>query len=210
MRVSPLIGKFDSAEFTFGDAHGMRVALARHQPTAFDDYLADLSAYPKSLLVGEGAPKLVKSYGLQVPSLCTRYTDGRGRWVACVGPASYLMSEDRESITSPRSVAAAAEVEVIVLPHDMVELALGGACVPAILSELSVLDLAQFSANAWIPTVLAGIDVALYRGRSAEYRVLCAPADGRYLFETLTALMRERGGAVIGINEYETLEPSLK
>ena len=210
MRVSPLVGKFDSAEFAFGDAHGMRVALARRQPTSFDDYLVDLSVYPKILVVGEGAPDLVKSYGLQVPSLCTRYTNGRGRWVACVGPASYLVSEDCESISSPSSVGTAVEPDVMVLAHDMVELALGGACVPAILSELSALDLAQFSANAWIPTVLAGIDVALYHGHGAEYRVLCAPADGMYLFETLTTLMRERGGAVIGIDEYETLEPSLK
>ena len=211
MRVSPLVGKFDSAKFTFGFAHGMTIALARRQRTSFEDYLVDLSAYPKILLVGEGAPDLLKSCDLQVPSLCTRYSNGRGQWVACVSPTRYLMSGDDESINSPSSVGATAGPAVTVLPHDMVELALGGACVPAILAELTALDFTQFGANAWIPAVFAGIDVALYRARRAdELRVLCAPADGPYLFETLTTLMRERGGAVIGINEYETLELSLK
>ena len=117
------------------------------------------------------------------------------------------MSGDDESITSPSSVGATAGPAVTVLPHDMVELALGGACVPAVVAELTALDLTQFCASAWIPTVFAGIDVALYRARRAdELRVLCAPADGPYLFETLTTLVRERGGAVIGISEYETLE----
>ena len=211
MRVSPLVAKFDSAEFALGVAYGMTIALARHQSSSFSDYLVDLSAYSKRLLVGEGAPDLVKSYDLQVPSLCTRYTNEQGWWVAGVSPKSYLMSEDRESLTSPSVVSATAGSDVMVLPHDMVELAFGGACVPAILTELTALDFTQFGANAWIPTVFAGIDVALYRAhRIGEYRVLCAPADGPYLFDTLTALMREQGGAVIGINEYETLELSLK
>ena len=162
--------------------------------------LVDLSSLRKVLVIGSGAAAWLAHRQLPVPPLLTRVATP-GHWVAHLNARQYLISEDLDGAGSLEF--ANGDAAVTLIASDWVELALLGPTTDDLLSELCPTQLTQYDASAWIPTLLAEAEVAIYRGDGPHhYRVLCAPAEGPYVFSTLATLTGEFGGMIIGFDEY--------
>ncbi|MSR13163.1 MAG: hypothetical protein EXR86_01050 [Gammaproteobacteria bacterium] len=198
MKVSPLLDAYSPAEFVYGERAGMQIALARSAPITAHAGLADLSALRKWMLFGSGVPTLL-SKNFALPALFSRAV-GAGSWVARVGAGRYLLSEDTQRVGE---IEEPAMRDVTVLTQSWVEFAIFGAMTTEILSELCTTNLAQYPMNAWIPTLLADSEVAIYRCPATQHhRVVCAPAEGLYLFSTIAGLAKELGGELLGFDDY--------
>ena len=163
-------------------------------------YLADLTPLPKLLLVGGAARSTLAAAGVAAPPLMQIAARGGG-YVACRAPRQYLVCADSDGLL-PSGLADAP----CALRYDSVDLAVGGGSgeqgIEDLLAEACPIDLAQFNADSWIPTLLFGIEVALWRPRQGHYRLLAAPADGEFLAATLLAAVRRRHGALAGFQDY--------
>ncbi|MBI2803022.1 MAG: hypothetical protein HYX63_22605 [Gammaproteobacteria bacterium] len=202
MSASPLLPCFASDAFRFGEVASMTVALTRVETSPVAGYLADLSPLRKQLIVGRGCDLWLSSNALPNPRLMQRLT-AEGWWVARIGAQQVLASGDIDADVANRAALDVAAPPCMVQNYDAVEIALGDVSAAPLLAELCVLDLTQFATDAWIPTLFAGVEVGLYREPAGpRYRVVCASADGPYLFTTLGELTREFGGTVIGFAEY--------
>ncbi len=202
MSASPLLPCFAPDAFRFGEVASMTVALTRVETAAAVGYLADLSPLRKKLIVGRGCDSWLSSNALPNPRLMQRLT-AEGCWVARIGAQQVLAGGDINAAAANRLALDAATLPCMVQNYDAAEIAFGGVSAAPLLAELCALDLTQFAADAWIPTLFAGVEVGLYREPAgSRYRVVCAPADGPYLFTTLAELTREFGGAVVGFAEY--------
>ncbi len=163
-------------------------------------YLADLSPLPKMLLVGGTAGAVLAAAGVAVPPLMQVAVRGSGGYVACRAPRQYIVCADVGG-TLPAGLAGAA----CALPYDSVDFAFGGGGetgIEDLLAEACPIDLAQFNAEGWIPTLLFGVEVALWRAGPGHYRMLAAPADGEFLGATVLEAVRRRRGALAGLRNY--------
>ncbi|MGH8598586.1 MAG: hypothetical protein ACREXT_18180, partial [Gammaproteobacteria bacterium] len=135
-----------------------------------------------------------------------RTTVADGRWIAALTSRQFLVSEDIQcGVTIDLTTT---ESEATVLAQDWVEIGIEGPLVEPIFAELCSTNLAQYGAYDWIPSLLGEIEAAIYRGlKPLQYRVLCAPADGPYLFGILAARMVEQGGLTIGFDDYRRRQP---
>jgi sarcosine oxidase gamma subunit len=175
------------------------------RPAAGALWLADLTPLPKTLIFGGEATALLAATALPRPALMRVAPRAAGGFVACRGPRQYLVGRGRDETALPAGPAA--------LRFDGIDFALGGGSggegVDDLLAEACPTDLAQFDADAWVPTLLFGVDVALWRlvtGAEAHYRVIAAPADGEFLAETLLDAVRRRRGGLAGFNDYFSMQ----
>lgn len=204
MRTSPLLSGYSESEFLIGDVAAMRIAVTRRDAATNLSTLADLSCLRKILVIGSGAAAWLAHRQLPVPPLLTRVATP-GQWVAQLNARQYLVSEDLDSVGSFEFERG--DSEVCLIAADWVELALRGPMTDDLLSELCPTQLAQYPTSAWIPTLLAEAEVAIHRGEGPQhYRVLCAPAEGPYVFSTLARLTGELGGIIIGFEDYRRLK----
>ncbi len=175
------------------------------RPAAGMLWLADLTPLPKTLVFGREAAALLAGRDLPRPGLMRVAPRGAGGFVACRAPRQYLLGSARDEAALPAGAAA--------LRFDGIDFALGGGhgvdSVDDLLSEGCPTDLAQFDTGAWVPTLLFGVEVGLWRmaeGANAHYRVIAAPADGEFLAETLLDAVRRRHGGLAGFNDYFSIQ----
>jgi len=168
-------------------------------------WLADLTPLPKTLVIGREASALLAAHQLPQPGLMCVTPRGAGGFVACRGPRQYLVGSGRDEAALPAGPAA--------LRFDGIDFALGGGSdsdsVEDLLAEGCPTDLAQFDTGTWVPTLLFGVEVGLWRmgeGANAHYRVTAAPADGEFLAETLLDAVRQRHGGLAGFNDYFSMQ----
>lgn len=161
-------------------------------------YLADLSALPKVLLHSGGAAARLAEAGLAVPELMRVAAAADGGFVACRAPRQFLVG-----------IGCEATVPGAALRLDGIDFALGGGRggdgVDDLLAEGCPTDLAQFDAGAFVPTLLFGIEVGLWRmpaAHGAHWRVIAAPADGEFLAATLLEAVHARHGGLAGFGDY--------
>ncbi len=202
MKASPLLACFADSAYEFGVCGEMTVALKSHHALATDLYLADLSALRKFLVVGAGAAAWLGTQGLAVPDWFKRRCDAKGRWVARLGDQRYLVCEGREASGKSGITPGRLSDGVLVLAQDSVEIALGGPAAATLLNEFCAIDLDAAVNDGWIPVQLAQIDVAVYRS-AQELHLICAPADGQFLFSILTEALTAQGGTVLGFADYQ-------
>lgn len=186
------------------EAGGKRVAVhgvetgdgLRPPPGAL--YLADLSALPKLLLPGGGAAARLEALGLPQPPLMRIAPFPDGGFVACRAPRQFVVGIGREAAVPDGA-----------LRFDGIDFALGGGRgeegVADLLAEGCPTDLDQFAPDAYVPTLLFGVEVALWRMPAAggvHWRVIAAPADGHFLATTLLDAVHRRRGGLAGFGDY--------
>ena len=192
----PLLAAYRAAGATLEAVHDMLTGIALAAP-AGGLYLADLTPLPKLLLVGAQAADALRAAGLSVPALLRAVAGTQGAYVTARAPRQYL-------------VCAAADAGLPALTdealcYDSVDFALGGggaAGIDDLLAEGCPIDLAQHVPDAWIPTSLFGVDVALWRVAPGHWRVHAAPADGEFLAATVLDAVRVRHGGLVGYGDY--------
>ena len=202
MKTSPLLSCFAENAFEFGPCGDMTVALKSIRPRPAELYLADLSALRKFLVVGAGAAAWLGTQGLAAPDWFKRRRCDQGRWVARLGNARYLLSEGPLAPGELWLTPGRMSDDVLVLAQGSVEIALGGPAAATLLNEFCAIDLEIAASDDWIPVQLAQLDVGLYRD-AGEFHVICAPADGQFLFATLATALTTQGGAVLGYQDYQ-------
>ena len=202
MKSSPLLACFDGNAYEFGRCGDMTVALksARPQPAAL--YLADLSVLRKFMVVGSGAAAWLGTQGLAAPDWFKRRCGDHRRWVARLGHTRYLLSEGAEEPGELWVTPGRMSDDVLLLAQDSVEIALGGPGSVTLLNEFCGIDLGVAVSDDWIPVQLAQLEVGVYR-EAQEFRLICAPADGPFLFATLAEALTAQGGAVLGYQDYQ-------
>jgi hypothetical protein len=164
-------------------------------PAAGALYLADLSALPKLLVAGRTATEQLAALALPVPGLMRKLDAPDGAFVACRAPRQFVIG-----------VGRTATVPAGPLRFDGVDFALGGGHgadgVDDLLDEACPTDLAQFGADAYVPTLLFGVEVGLWRVASGHWRAIAAPADGEFLAATLLDAVQRRRGGLAGCSDY--------
>jgi sarcosine oxidase gamma subunit len=201
MKASPLLSCFAAGDYEFGACAEMTVALKSKHSVATDLYLADLSALRKFLVVGAGAAAWLGTQGFAAPDWFKRH-GAQGRWVARLGNLRYLVGEGSEAPGELAITPGRLSDEVLVLAQDSVEIALGGPAAAPLLNEFCAIDLDTAVNDEWIPMQLAQIDVSVYRS-AQEFRLICAPADGQFLFSILTEAVTAQSGSVLGFADYQ-------
>ena len=221
LKQSHILDCFDPAEFEFAAVNGMRIAARRKNDRPVGDYVADLSAIPKRLVVGAGAPEWLAEYGIDAPSglLQYRLIEG-GATVVRFHHQQYLLIEDM-SASPPGPVFDLDEGrhgKVLVLDYECADFAIGGPHTTALLAELCAMDFATAPEGIWIATHMAHCEVSLQLGRtgdaavgadsvreSSACRVICSPAEGQFLFGIIKDVINQYAGSVLGFNDYATI-----
>lgn len=201
--VSPLLAAYAAAGATAGEVYGMTTGLVL-APTAGALLLADLTPLPKWLLLGSAARPALTAAGRAVPVLMQALGGAAGAFTACRAPRQYLVCAGDDGVPPPALCTASCA-----LRYDCVDLALGGGSgehgVEDLLAEACPTDLAAFAVGAWVPTLMFGVEVGLWRVAQRSWRVIAAPADGEFLVATLLDALRARHGALTGYRDYLTM-----
>lgn len=200
---SPLLAAYRAAGASIGEVYGMANGLAL-AGTPGGLYLADLSPLPKWLLVGGMATSTLRDAGIDAPSLMQARASTRGGYVAARAPRQYLVCAGDDGVPPPALTGASCA-----LRYDSVDFALGGGSgehgVDDLLAEACTTNLDAYARGAWVPTLVYGIEVALWRVAPHDWRLHAAPADGAFLVETLLGALRRRHGALLGYRNYLAL-----
>lgn len=195
---APLLAAYLAAGAALGEAFGMHTGLTLAPPPGAL-LLADLTPLPKWLLVGGGARDALLAAGLGAPGLMQVQAGVAGGFVACRAPRQYLVCAGDDGVPPPALCRAA-------LRYDGLDLALGGGNgehgVADLLAEACTTDLAAPAVGAWVPTLMYGVEVGLWRVAPLGWRILAAPADGEYLVSTLLDALRRRHGVLAGYRDY--------
>jgi len=93
---------------------------------------------------------------------------------------------------------------VLLLPYECAEFALLGADLDPLFNELSACNPALLQADRWLATRFAHAEVGLrlITVPQPHLRVVCSPADARFLFELLSTLVAEHGGLTTTLDAY--------
>lgn len=195
MKRSPLLDCFAEDEFVHGEVAGMTLALQRRDGRKAATWMADQSHGAHCLWVGEGAAQQLAAEGLESLRLFQRVVHPHGGWVVRLGAMRYL-----RAFLAPTVARGALPADLLNLPLDSVDIALGGPQATEVLSEFCAIPLARVTPDGWCPVTLAGHEIALWREREI-FHVVCNPADGLSVFRTLAAGLRDVNGVVIGLHD---------
>lgn len=227
LKQSPIIDCFATAEFQFAAVNGMRIATLsnnhdnHHRPVG--DYVADLSASPKRLVVGVEARTWLAQHGIDAPSGLLEYRIIEGRsTVVRFHHQQYLLISGI-SVMAGSAFASVFDLDegrhgnVLVLDYECAEFAVGGPHLAVLLAELCAMDFAAAPEGIWIATRMAHCEVSLQLGRAGDAavgadsvreryvcRVICSPAEGQFLFGIIKDVIDQHAGSVLGFNDYVT------
>jgi hypothetical protein len=205
VRRSPLLDCFAEGEFVLGEVAGMMLALQRRDDRKAATWMADQSHGAHCLWVGEGAARQLAAEGLESLRLFQRVAHPLGGWVVRLGAMRYL-----RAFTAPTVSPGALQADLLNLPLDSVDIALGGPEATKVLSEFCATQIERVTPDGWCPVTLAGHEVALWR-EGEIFHVVCAPADGLSVFRSLAAGLRDVDGVVIGLHDIpDRLQPGVQ
>jgi|GEM_PF-941086 len=221
LKQSPIIDCFAHAQFQFAGVNGMRIAtrsnVANNKESNNDqsvgDYLADLSAVPKRLVVGVEAPVWLAQRGMDAPSGLLQYRQIEdGTTIVRFHHQQYLLISGI-SIMAGLPLGSVFDLDegrhgnVLVLDYECAEFAVGGPHLAALLAELCPMDFTAAPEGVWIMTRMAHCEVSLRFSRigDAECRVMCSPAEGRFLFGIIKEVVNQHAGTVFGFHDYVTI-----
>lgn len=209
MRESPLLEQCTASVSDVGEVYGMSIALHANLDGSTENYVADLSALRRQLFVGPAVPGWLARHDISVPNGLLEYRKlDHDAVIVHLHRQQYLLID--AIAESPYDKLFALEQgrhdDVLVLPYEAAEIACGGPHVDALIAELCPMDIASIDRHNWITTRFAHCELALRRLEDpVHYRVLCSPADARFVFGILCEVTRERDGAVLGFDDYSAL-----
>ncbi len=221
LKQSPIIDCFAHAQFQFAGVNGMRIATLSNvainkesnNDQSVGDYLADLSAVPKRLVVGLEAPVWLAQHGMDAPSGLLQYRQIEdGTTIVRFHHQQYLLISGISAMAglplgSVFDLDEGRHGNVLVLDYECAEFAVGGPHLAALLAELCPMDFAAAPEGVWIMTRMAHCEVSLRFSRigDGECRVMCSPAEGRFLFGIIKEVVNQHAGTVLGFHDYVTI-----
>lgn len=206
MKQSPLLAAYSAQAFELGAVNDMNIALRAKVNGSRGDWVADLSAIRRRLIVGRAAPAWLAEHDIVAPrGLLEARELAAGALIVRLHRHQYLLidSVDEAGFDAVFSLEDGRHGDVLVLPYEAVEIACGGPHVEALVAELCALDVSAAGRGTWIATRLAHCELALRHNEApAHYRFTCSAADARFLFGVLCEFTLERGGAILGFDDY--------
>lgn len=187
----------------------MSIALRARSVSRAENYVADLSALRRRLFVGDAVPSWLARHDISVPDGLLEYRElDLGAVIVRLHRQQYLLIDgvDESPCDELFALEQRRHEDVLVLAYEAAEIACGGPNVDALIAELCPMDIASVDRHSWIATRFAHCELALRRlEEPAHFRVLCSPADARFVFRILCEVTRERDGAVLGFDDYSAL-----
>lgn len=208
-RESPLLADLRGPQFHVAVHHGMRIAERIDGALPADGFVVDISAIPRRLVAGGGAARWLEAQGLLCPAEVQGWCAlGAGGLVVQIHYGQYLVVDQPGGGAAPALFADKPErgTDVLILDHDQADIAVGGSARDAVLAELCAVEM-DYAVEDWRSVRLAHCDVGLWQRRAPvpHTRVLCTPADARFLFGVLRECMTVAAGEVIGFADYLAL-----
>jgi hypothetical protein len=209
IRRSPLLSAYAPSAFELGEVYGMQIALRATAQGLQSNFLADLSALRRRLFIGAGAAQWLDQHDIPTPVRLLEYTElDEGAIIVRLHRQQYLLVDgvQNSSYDALLDLPESRDDNVLILAHEAAEIACGGPHVAAVMAEFCAMDLGTVGENVWLPTRFAHCEVALRRvDFPAHYRIVCSPADARFLFGVLEEVTLERGGVIVGFDDFHAL-----
>jgi sarcosine oxidase, subunit gamma len=206
-RESPLLGEFGTDAFTVTAHHGMRIAGRRMQGSDCENFIADISAVPRRLVVGSGAAQWLAAQGIVCPSRLQDWALlGEDGLIVQLHIDQYLLVDQVVGGAAPAlfdGPLGRASADRLVLSHDLTEIALGGPARAVALDELCAVE-PDYDCDNWLSVRLAHCEVGLWHRIAPvpHTRIQCTAADARYLFGVLRECLQSMQGKVIGFDDF--------
>lgn len=179
-------------------------ALLRHGQgkTPLNELLsiADFSLLPRTGVKGPGAADWLSSLGMALPRTPNSWLElPQGGLIARLGLTEYLI--DGDVLAVEKIASATRKTGVYPVLRQDASLSLSGSRVNELLLQTCNVDFRILDADPskLVMTSIVGVSatvVPLKTGSSPEYRLWCDGTYGLYLWETLTEIITELGGAV--------------
>jgi hypothetical protein len=190
-----------------GEYFDMSVAVGGQDIDPARLALIDISPVPKRLVAGVGAAGWLMQHCGEVPKDLFDCADaGAGGTVVRLHYTQYLIvgGLDGECLRTALTADDSATDGVLLLPYECAEFALLGADLDPLFNELSACNPALLQADRWLATRFAHAEVGLrlITVPQPHLRVVCSPADARFLFELLSTLVAEHGGLTTTLDAY--------
>lgn len=208
-RQSPLLPLYPSPDFEIGEANGTRIALRMKKKKAWYDYVADLSALRRRLFVGHAVPEWLTKHNISVPQGLLKYNSlEKGAVIVRLHRHQYLLIDSVEgsAYDDVFAIEKRRHDDILVIAYEAAEIACGGPHIEDLIAELCPMNVAISEPNSWIATRFAHCELAIrHLAEPPHYRILCSPADARFVFEILCEVTLERDGVALGFNDYRAL-----
>jgi len=194
------------AGLSLGEVSNMTtVATSAYTPQ--QNFLCDLSAIRKRLVIGQDAPRWLTEHTGQCPDTLfeTRSLEG-GAFIVRMHRDQYVVVDgnDTESYNALFTLPTGRQGLVLLLEYECAEMVLAGPNVAEIVSELCPMPMQDIAAGYWCATRMAHADVIMLPvdSPSRHYRILTTPADARFVYDTFSEAIEECGGGQIGYEDY--------
>ena len=204
---SPVLEVYSEAYVTRA-IDGMAIACDGPAIEPERDHLVDLSALRKTLVIGPGAKDYLQTrFGCAPQALFDCVTTTEGRTLVYIHYDQYLVIDDvagHEPLLGDEHHDVRID-DGLLLRHDACECALIGPGRVEILHETSATAASLLDTNRWLATRIAHADVGirLISHPTPHLRIVCSPADARFMFGILKDIIEERGGALTTMDAYK-------
>jgi sarcosine oxidase, subunit gamma len=206
LRFSPIYDSLQQLGGVWHDINGMRClySLPNDEPNAAQLGIANLSFIPRFGVKGAIAEAWLATQSIPVPDRPNSwYPLPEGGIIARLGISEFLIED---SNVAPRLMQACKSPPAKVYPvlRQDLAIALIGSKVNELLSQTCSFNFQSlsFADRSVILTSIAGVNVTVIqcdRNGQPYYKIWCDGTFGVYLWQTLSAIARELGGGVIGL-----------
>lgn len=204
---SPVLERFANHAHENDPCCGMTMATHGEPIDRQRAALADISAIPKRLFVGAGAANWLRAHAGVVPEHLFECCEGeRGATIVRLHYAQYLVIAglDGGGFEACFDAAQGRRDNTLVLPYESAEFALTGPGRSSLFRELSAFDPAAMISGQWLTTRFAHAEVGLRLIELPEphLRIVCSPADARFLYDVIGNIVRENDGVLTTMTAY--------
>jgi sarcosine oxidase subunit gamma len=167
--------------------------------------LCDVSALPRITLKGPGAEGWLRQKGLPAPAGVYEVArGGRGEKLIRTGRSEFLIEDGPAGGAALQAILAGKDPirEVYRIPRQDASFLLTGKETEGVLLETCGVDLAAREPKAVFSRV-AGVSCALLPvelGAVQAFQIWCDGSYGAYLWDTLLAIVVEKGGGPVGLS----------
>lgn len=204
MRASPLQGEHGEDVLRWTTVHDMPVPWSYRATGAAESLaIVDVSALPRYGLKGPGAIAWLGSIGITIPDRHNRWLDlPGGGLIGRLGHTEFFIEDGPTGNVVDTTVGrfGAGTPGVYAVPHQDAAIVLTGERTNEVLVQTCNINFGAIEPRELVMTSMVGVSV-LVIPRDNRIHIWCDPSFGPYLWRTLVAIVRELGGAPIGIGK---------
>lgn len=181
------------------------VATSAYSPG--QNFICDLSAIRKRIVIGETAAEWLSEHTGSCPEkLFETQMLKNGAFVVRIHRDQYIAVDGNDTAAYDElfTLPTGRHGDVLVLDYECAEMVLAGPAVGDIVSELCPMPMTDIAAGYWCATRMAHADVIILPVDvpTRHYRIVCTPADARFIYEIFNDAVGESGGTQIGYDNY--------